>query len=418
MSSLSIASYNIHGFNTDKSTVIDKIVANHTFVLLQEHWLHENQIHLLNSIPGTSNTGVSGMPSGELLSGRPYGGCAILWKNTFNGKVEPVRFNSTRLCGVIISANYLSSPILLTSVYMPADTLYDKNNSDEYSSILSEITSLSNDLNISSVIIGGDFNTDFDRVNSLHTKELNLLCTNFEYVPWINCVPNSVDFTFESKIDSSKSLIDHFILSKTLAEQVVVVAALHSGDNLSDHSAISIKLDINTEHTTAPQRQIQPKVIWDKATDSDINNYKTNLDAKLKTLGNYDSCFNCNDLNCSNNNHNKSIDEITTNLIEYTIEAAFDTLPTSQSNERPKGKCIPGWKENIEPLKQDTLFWHSLWRSCGSPQHGFIAFNRRRSRALYHRAIKKCRKERESIIANKIVSAHVAKDITLILEIS
>ena len=73
-------------------------------------------------------------------------------------------------------------------------------------------------------------------------------------------------------------------------------------------------------------------------------------------------------------------------------------------------ECIPGWKENIEPLKQDTLFWQSLWRSC--PQHGFIAFNRKRARALYHRAIKKCQKERESILANKIVSAYVAKDIT------
>ena len=55
-----------------------------------------------------------------------------------------------------------------------------------------------------------------------------------------------------------------------------MLAALHSGDNLSDHCAISIKSDINTEHITAPQRHIQPKVIWDKATDSDINNNKTN----------------------------------------------------------------------------------------------------------------------------------------------
>ena len=69
-----------------------------------------------------------------------------------------------------------------------------------------KLPSLSNDLNTSSATIGGDSNTDFDRVKSLHTKELNLLCNYYKYVPWITCVPNSVDFTFENKIDSFKSL--------------------------------------------------------------------------------------------------------------------------------------------------------------------------------------------------------------------
>ena len=78
-------------------------------------------------------------------------------KDNVPPKIEQVRFNGTRLCCVIIFASYLSSPILITSVYLPTDMLYDKNDSGEHSFILSEITSLSNDLNISSIVIGEDF---------------------------------------------------------------------------------------------------------------------------------------------------------------------------------------------------------------------------------------------------------------------
>ena len=72
------------------------------------------------------------MPSNDLVSGRPYGGCAVMWKRSFKGKVEPVLFQTNRVCGAIVSSDTLESPILLLSVYMPVDTTSDESNRREY----------------------------------------------------------------------------------------------------------------------------------------------------------------------------------------------------------------------------------------------------------------------------------------------
>ena len=200
MNSLSIGS-NLHGYNDNRKDIINKVLCDHSFVLVQEHWLHNNQLNIFNSLNNVCFHAVSGMPSNDLLSGRHYGGCAIIWKSSFKCKIEPVTFQSNRLCGVIVSGDYISSPILLVSVYMPTDSTYDRANANEYNAVLNEITRLGMDLNISSTIIGGDFNTDLGRNESLHTKELNTVCHNNSLIPWLNCIPNSIDFTFESMVD-------------------------------------------------------------------------------------------------------------------------------------------------------------------------------------------------------------------------
>ena len=204
MALLSIASYNSNGHGIDRFAYIKDICANHTFILLQEHWLLHSQLDKFNDIPGICYHAVSGMPSNQLLSGRPYGGSAILWSDRFKGKIDPVQFQSLRICGVIVSTSDIN--ILLVSVYMPTDTTTDHNNMDEFNSILQEIVSLSASLDIYNVIIGGDLNTDMSRMSSLHTKALSDFLATNQYSSWINCSVNDIDFTFESKITGTKSL--------------------------------------------------------------------------------------------------------------------------------------------------------------------------------------------------------------------
>ena len=36
----------------------------------------------------------------------------------------------------------------------------------------------------------------------------------------------------------------------------------------------------------------------------------------------------------------------------------------------PIGKVIPGWREQVEPFRQDALFLHSVWQSAGRPTTG------------------------------------------------
>jgi hypothetical protein len=57
-------------------------------VMLQEHWLlKDNLTHLSRIDPDFEYIGVSSMSrkaSAVIISGRPFGGVALLWKNHFH----------------------------------------------------------------------------------------------------------------------------------------------------------------------------------------------------------------------------------------------------------------------------------------------------------------------------------------------
>ena len=91
LTTLSIASYNCRGFNAIKSNYIKTLLARATCLFLQEHWLSDSQLYSLNDIDNNYlSTGVSGFSNTEVLSGRPYGGCAILWRSDINAAVEVI----------------------------------------------------------------------------------------------------------------------------------------------------------------------------------------------------------------------------------------------------------------------------------------------------------------------------------------
>ena len=114
---------------------------------------------------------------------------------------------SSRLCAAtFVNDNF---KLLILSVYMPID---DNSNSSalEYGFILNEIYGLLEIYNDFTLIIGGDFNTDFQRqtfnldlLNNFITVE-SLICTSLIY---------DIDFTFES-VTGARSTIDHFVFNK------------------------------------------------------------------------------------------------------------------------------------------------------------------------------------------------------------
>ena len=80
MATLSLASYNSHGHGAGRWEYIQKLSKQSDIILLQEHWLFEKQIDsITDHVEGIGVVGVSGMNETELVYGRPYGGCAILW---------------------------------------------------------------------------------------------------------------------------------------------------------------------------------------------------------------------------------------------------------------------------------------------------------------------------------------------------
>ena len=252
---LRFATYNCKGNGADRFEYMKCILANCDFLLVQEHWLLQNDIkpkfekHLNN----INVTGVSGMDSTKLLCGRPYGGCSIVWHKNLNCHVVPLEIFCKRCCGMIITINDIK--MLLFNVYMPCDTESDIANIEEYNSILDHITGIcSINTDITKVIIGGDLNTDLIRDRSLHTDSLvNFMSSECFHACLYESV-SSVDFTYESSVNGTRSTIDHFLISDNLRSVVSDYRSEHDGGNLSDHSPVLLTLNIGIHFLCSKDR--------------------------------------------------------------------------------------------------------------------------------------------------------------------
>jgi hypothetical protein len=161
-----------------------------------------------SKITGISCHGVSAMDSYILLSGRPHGGCSILWRSSLACDVSPIDTGSKQVCAVIVKTADIC--MLICNVYMPTDTKHCNVNLLNFDETLESCRLLATSNNIEHVIIGGDFNTDFSRANSLHTVSLRKFIADNNFRE-----PNSsIDHTFESMINGEKSTIDHFFVAK------------------------------------------------------------------------------------------------------------------------------------------------------------------------------------------------------------
>jgi len=269
-----ICSFNSKGHRIDKIDYMKHLLTQCDVLLLQEHWYLERDIQLLEGLLGNVQVyGVSGMDDNELLSGRPYGGCAIVLSNNLKCNFLPIHI-SNRCCGGVLKLDHIS--ILLFNIYMPCDTLYDYSNLDIFQNILNDISyTCSEHEDIDYVIIGGDFNTDLSRMNSLHTQALNNFVQNEELVFCDMSDTADILFTYENVSSSTESIIDHFIVSENMYRNLLDYRSIHDGNNLSDHAPILLSLNLVTsrEHK-CDVREYTKRPQWDKTTDSNIADYK------------------------------------------------------------------------------------------------------------------------------------------------
>ena len=107
---------------------------------------------------------------------------------------------------------------------MPCDTYYDQMNMNEYNDVLDEISRLCVILDPSYIVCAGDFNTDLNR-SSLHTRALSRFLHSEEI-----CSLHEKSYTFESKANFARSIIDHIFVSQNFFSTVGSVSCVDSGD--------------------------------------------------------------------------------------------------------------------------------------------------------------------------------------------
>lgn len=79
--------------------------------MIQEHWLFNEQLHSLHINDEFSSIAVSGTISTEFIAGRPFGGCAILYRKSLSKSIKALKTGSTRFCAM--SFTYSSMSILM-----------------------------------------------------------------------------------------------------------------------------------------------------------------------------------------------------------------------------------------------------------------------------------------------------------------
>ena len=109
-----------------------------------------------------------------------------------------------------------------------------------------------------------------------------------------------------SKISGTKSTLDHFIVSDNLFGSINKCTVLHEGDNLSDHSLVSMSLSMPVVHFEEPSIGCKQTLKWDIANDIQINDYKCTLDCLLGQVQIPWDAIKCQNVHCAE--HNALID--------------------------------------------------------------------------------------------------------------
>ena len=132
---------------------------------------------------------------------------------------------------------------------------------------------------------------------------------------------------------------------------------------------------------------------WYKANADDKKYYHDKLLQRLSALHTPKSIA-CRNINCMDEEHSKSRDKFVLDILSTIIEVSHECIPLN--NTKKLGSThqhIPEWNSVIRPLKEDSLFWHSVWLSAGRPSTGGLHMVMCHVRSKYHRAVKLAKRE-------------------------
>ena len=152
-----VASYNMHGMNNGRSGLLQLCNnVNIHIIAVQEHWLHDSNIDLLNGVhPDFVGFCISSMSERLRTSvyyGRPYGGIGFLVRKTLSHRFKIGAKGATGRCLAGTLTLDSGKDVNIVTVYFPC-----YNDSISYSNELSECLSFLEDTlsnGLPSVILG------------------------------------------------------------------------------------------------------------------------------------------------------------------------------------------------------------------------------------------------------------------------
>ena len=404
--------YNSTGLNTIKADWIRNLykVTDCNFISIQEHFKKNKNTDKFfkDQFPEHISYVIPGHREQNQDSGRPKGGIAQMIDKKLNVKTDRVATSSFRIQAQIL--NFPASRVLWLNTYFPTDPGLANFDEEELLELLGEIENLMDKTDFDDILWNGDLNFDKSRntafVNTM-TRFLSRigLESAWDYFP--------VDHTHVHTDFKTTSTLDHFIMNKRLLALIDDCGVVHLGDNPSRHSPIILKLKVGDIPVKSEERvKRQKKPAWYKASQENKEQFTVDLEERLSSLLRPDT-LQCMDSNCKDVSHSQERDSHVLDILISVIESSHTCIPISGggklSNDPTKScpvtEAVPGWKDEVESRKQDSLFWHAVWRSAGSPHQGDLFNFMKSSRNIYHYVVRKVKKKSDLLRAQKLLEA-------------
>ena len=339
-----------------------------------------------------------------LLSGRPYGGTAILYNRTVC-QLKPVSCNNNRItAGTLnITHNNVQQTLLILAVYMPTEE-NDEYSDCEFENVCGCIEALISDSDISGFIILGDFNykPGTVRENSLiniHLKDYNCVAADTKNL-------SADTFTYISDSHSTTSWLDHILVNSSLLPMLSNYC-VHYDYVISDHRPISFVLKVMPVFSQ-PEQKVRARnqriVDWKNTSQETINNFVQYLDGLLLTSkSSWPSICCLNECQCSN--HLCDIDNYLSMLKSCINEAMYHCIPSRYCH--PSDYCINGWNDIVSDKHNSARQAFIEWIYAGKPRIGPEFELMKRTRALFKLALRSCRQKEDQIRCDNLAKEYL-----------
>ena len=416
-SQLCVTSYNSTGFGQDKIDFMKTLLLFSDVLSVQEHFLlssddrkHSNTDKIRRAFGDNYDMFVvPAVKSNEnVTKGRGKGGLFTLWKKGLTKYVSKVESSSYRLQAT--KFQFPSSNLLIINSYFMCDPggNFEEN---ELMQLLAEVRRIIEVSRCQNISLQGDLNCDFSRQTPF-VQIVRALCEELD-IESIWSHPRqegqskiaAVSHTYCQLVENvaRNSLVDHFIFNKNLYEAIVEAGSVQSVDNFSWHDPIYCKLSLGKLNLDLETVNFKPKPSWKISSDHDKQAFSDDLDIRLSEIKIPACVQTCRDLECEG--HVEEINVYCEDILEAIEDSANETLPKTKPPCTNRKLLKPGWKEHVQPFKEEALYWKSLWRRAGKPYNHPLFINMKSSKAQYKYAIRRLNKSTEQIQNNAFLSS-------------
>ena len=357
-------------------------------LLLQEHWLFDHELYLLDEIHtqfcGKGKAVDSDSSTCDLFirSHRGYGGVAIIWDRTIDQYVKPLDDGNNRIQCIELS---IKKPVLIVSAYLP--TKADNDKYDEYSECIDQLFELIQKYDTThDVIIGGDFNEDISKTNnSRRARKLK------KFIEECNMKIDLKGPTFINVKGVEVSEIDYFIYKVNNSRNLESTRLVDIPSNVSDHYPIKVILPCALTKKDPLENNIQSRIRWNKV---DTERYSDIINKQIPVL--------LEKLNIQ--------EDSITNRVEETMEilsASAKTCCTQKSYGKNKLK-LKIWNPQIKDSLHQNKTAYKIWKDEGrpnDPDHPSVR-RKKETRRVFRSEIRKEENKRKHVERDRIITAN------------